>query len=361
MKVLILANKSTGLFNFRAELLRELLAHGHQVFISVPKGDFVEEMEQMGCQIIDTQISRHGVNPITDLKLLASYRSIIKSVKPNIVFSYTIKPNVYGGYACQSCRVPYVANVTGLGSALENGGILKKITLALYKIGLRKAQKVFFQNEENQTFMVKHNVVKDNNALLPGSGVNLDKFTTMPYPDDKELQFAFIGRVMKAKGVEQYLDAAQFITKKYPNTKFHVCGYCETEYKGRLDELVKNGTVIYHGMVRDVRTIHQISHCTIHPSFYPEGMSNVLLESCACARPVITTDRSGCREIVENGVNGYIVKQRDSADLIEKIEKFIALPYEEKKKMGEVGRVKVEREFNRQIVVDAYLKELEYI
>lgn len=361
MKVLILANKSTGLFNFRGELLKALRSLDHEVYISVPKGDFVDEMEQMGCHVIDTQISRHGVNPITDLKLLATYKSIIKSVMPDIVFSYTIKPNVYGGYACQSCGVPYVANVTGLGSALENGGMLQKITLALYKTGLRKAQKVFFQNEENQKFMVSHKVVKDNYALLPGSGVNLDKFSATPYPKDDVIQFTYIGRVMKAKGIEQYLDAAQSISKKYPNTKFHVCGYCEAEYQGRLEELVKNGIVVYHGMVRDIREVLKDIHCTIHPSFYPEGMSNVLLESCACARPIITTDRNGCREVVDEGVNGFIVKQRDSVDLVDKVEKFIALPYEEKKKMGEAGRKKVEEEFSRQIVVDAYLKEVEKV
>lgn len=359
MKILILANKSTGLFNFRGELLKTLRSLDHEVYISVPKGDFVEEMEQMGCHVIDTQVSRHGMNPFTDLKLLATYKSIIKTVKPDIVFSYTIKPNVYGGYACRSCGVPYVANVTGLGSALENGGILQKITLALYKTGLRKAQRVFFQNEENQNFMVSHKVVNDNYSLLPGSGVNLDKFSALPYPGEDSLQFTYIGRVMKAKGIEQYLNAAQYISKKYPNTKFHVCGYCETEYQGKLDELVKNGTVIYHGMIRNVREVLKDVHCTIHPSFYPEGMSNVLLESCACSRPIITTDRSGCREVVDDGVNGFVVKQRDSADLIEKVEKFIALPYEEKKKMGEAGREKVEKNFSRQIVVDAYLKELD--
>lgn len=361
MKVLILANKSTGLYKFRVELLQALLAHGHQVFISVPRGDFVEEMEQMGCRVIDTQISRHGVNPITDLKLLAKYKSIIRSIEPDIVFSYTIKPNVYGGYACQACHVPYVANVTGLGSALENGGILQKITLALYKTGLRCAQKVFFQNEENQAFMVKHKVVNGNYALLPGSGVNLDRFSAISYPDENQIQFAFIGRVMKAKGIEQYLDAAQFITKKYPNTKFHVCGYCEAEYQGRLEELVKNETVVYHGMVRDVRSVLKDVHCTIHPSFYPEGISNVLLESCASARPIITTDRSGCREVVDDEINGFVVKQRDSQDLIAKIEKFITLTHEQKQKMGEAGRAKVEKEFDRQIVVNAYLKELENI
>lgn len=365
MKVLILANKSTGLFKFRGELLEALLSNGHEVIISVPNGDFIAEMQLMGCHFIDTEISRHGVNPVTDLKLLAKYISIIKSIRPDIVFTYTIKPNVYGGIACQLCKVPYVVNVTGLGTAVENAGILQKITLALYKIGLCKAKKVFCQNQANLDFMIRHKVVKDNYALIPGSGVNLNRFSPLPYPaEDDGIHFVFISRIMREKGIEQYLDAAVYFTSHPEETQgrrviFHVCGYCEKEYQGRLDDLIANGTVVYHGVVRDVKTILKDVHCTIHPSFYPEGISNVLLESCACARPIITTDRSGCREVVEDGVNGFVVKQRDSEDLIQKIEKFLALTHEQKMQMGLAGRTKVETEFDRKIVVNAYLKEME--
>ena len=381
MRVLILANKSTGLYKFRGELLEALIAKGHEVFLSVPNGDFIDEMQQKGCHFIETEISRHGTNPLTDLALAKKYCSIIKSVKPDIVFTYTIKPNVYGGIACQLCKVPYVANVTGLGSAVENGGILQKITLALYRPGLRKAKRVFFQNQANQDFMLRHKIVKGAYSLLPGSGVNLERFAPLPYPDETDgIHFVFISRIMREKGIEQYLDAARYFKVAEPaeapdsrhserseessavtRTTFHICGFCEPEYKGKLDEYIKNGTVIYHGMVRDVREIHKISHCTIHPSFYPEGISNVLLESSACARPIITTDRSGCREVVDDGVNGFVVKQRDSEDLIKKIEKFLALPHEQKVQMGFDGRTKVEKEFDRKIVVNAYLKELENV
>ena len=364
MKILILANNSVGLYKFRKELLEAFLANKHEVFISLPNGDFIEEMQQMGCIFFETEISRHGKNPITDLALTKKYCSIIKSVKPDFVFTYTIKPNVYGGIACQFCKVPYVANVTGLGTAVENGGILQKITLALYKTGLRKAKRVFFQNQANQNFMLKHKVVKGAYSLLPGSGVNLERFIPLPYPNETDgIHFVFISRIMREKGIVQYLDAALSLRAKrsYPPLFFHICGFCEPEYEGKLDECVKNGTVIYHGMVRDVREIHKISHCTIHPSFYPEGISNVLLESCACARPIITTNRSGCREVVDDCVNGFVVKQSDSEDLIQKIERFLALSHEQKMQMGLAGRAKVENEFDRRIVVDAYLKEMENI
>ena len=368
MKVLILANNSVGLYKFRKELLEALLANKHEVFISLPNGDFIDDMQQMGCHFIETEISRHGTNPLTDLALTKKYCSIIKSVKPDIVFTYTIKPNVYGGIACQLCKVTYVANVTGLGTAVENGGFLQKITLALYRTGLRKAKRVFFQNQANLDFMLRHKVVRGAYSLLPGSGVNLERFAPLPYPDETDgIHFVFISRIMREKGIDQYLDAAVHFTNSFkftqqgPHAIFHVCGFCEKEYQGKLDELVANGTVIYHGMVRDVREILAKTHCTIHPSFYPEGISNVLLESSACARPIITTDRSGCREVIDDGVNGFIVKQRDSLDLVEKIEKFLALSYEQKMLMGLAGRNKVEKEFDRQIVVDAYLKELENV
>ena len=365
MKVLILANNSVGLYKFRKELLEALLANKHEVFISLPNGDFIDDMQQMGCRFIETEISRHGTNPLTDLALTKKYCAIIKSVKPDIVFTYTIKPNVYGGIACQLCKVPYVANVTGLGTAVENGGILQKITLALYRTGLRKARRVFFQNQANQDFMLRHKVVKGAYSLLPGSGVNLERFAPLPYPDETDgIHFVFISRIMREKGIEQYLDAAlSFRTRTglSPRPVFHICGFCEAEYQGKLEEYAKNGIVIYHGMVRDVHEVLKNVHCTIHPSFYPEGISNVLLESCASARPIITTDRSGCREIVDDCVNGYVVKQCNSKDLIDKIEKFISLSHEQKIQMGFAGRAKVEHEFDRQIVVNAYLKEMENV
>ena len=362
MKILILANSSGGIFKFRRELLEALVANKHNVYISVPQGDYFSEIEQIGCSIIETRISRHGKNPITDLLLTIKYYFLIKDIKPDIVFTYTIKPNVYGGLACRLRKIPYVANVTGLGTALENGGFLQKISLALYKVGLSKAQKVFFQNNDNMQFMLRHKIVKGACALIPGSGVNLRRFMSLPYrSEDEGIHFVFISRIMREKGIEQYLDAAIETKKKYPETFFHVCGFCEKEYQGRLNELAEKGIVIYHGLVRDIREILKNIHCTIHPTFYPEGLSNVLLESCACARPIITTDRSGCREVIDDGINGFIVKQRDSADLIDKIEKFIALTHEQKVQMGLAGRAKVEKKFDRKIVVNAYLKEMEVV
>ena len=358
MRILILANNDGGLYKFRRELLETLIAEGHEVHISLPHGDFIGELREMGCIYEPCELDRHGTNPIKELKLITYYKKLIKRVAPDIVFTYTIKPNVYGGMACASLGVPYVANVTGLGTAVENGGLMQKITMTLYRYGLRRAQRVFFQNAENRDFMLSHKAVKVPYDLLPGSGVNLSRFPAQEYPQGETVDFVFIARLMKEKGTDQYLAAAEYVHKKYPNTRFHICGACEQDYRERLSALEANGTVIYHGLVKDIAGIHRMSSCTVHPTYYPEGLSNVLLESCACARPIITTDRAGCREVVEDGKNGFVVKQKDTADLIEKIEKFLALSWEERRDMGLYGREKVEREFDRRIVVGKYMAEL---
>lgn len=357
MKILIVANNDVGLYKFRKELLERLLSE-HEVVISLPNGDFVPQMVQMGCQYEACEFDRHGTNPIKELQQVSYYKKLIRRIQPDVVLTYTIKPNAYAGMACASLKVPYIANITGLGTAIENGGLMQKISLTLYKRGLRKARKVFFQNTENQEFMLRHRVVKGPYDLLPGSGVNLNQYAAQEYPNGNTVDFVFVARVMKEKGIEQYLDAAKYIREKYPYTRFHICGACEQAYEEQLKELQDAGVVIYHGLVKDMVEIHRISACTLHPTYYPEGLSNVLLESSACARPIITTDRAGCREVIDDGVNGFVVKQQDSQDLIEKIESFLNLSWEERRQMGLAGRAKVEKEFDRQIVIDKYLEEI---
>ena len=358
MKILILANNDVGLYKFRKELIEELLSLEHEVYISLPYGEFVPQLKQMGCKFVDTPIDRRGVNLLKDLKLITLYKKIIKLINPHIIFSYTIKPNVYGGIICAWNKVPYISNITGLGTAVENKGVLQIVTTLLYKFALRNAQTVFFQNEENEKFFFDRRIAIGKHKILPGSGVNLSYYQLLPYPNDQIVEFVFVGRIMKEKGIDQYLNAAKVIRKRYPNTRFHVCGFCEQAYEEIVQELQDMGIIIYHGLVDDMREIYKFTHCTIHPTFYPEGLSNVLLESAACGRPVITTDRAGCREVVDDGVNGLIVKEKDSRDLVYKIEKFLKMTIAEKRKMGLAGREKVEKQFNRQIVINKYILEL---
>ncbi|MBQ2658405.1 MAG: glycosyltransferase family 4 protein [Erysipelotrichaceae bacterium] len=358
MRVLILTNNDVGLYKFRKELLEALLEN-NEVYISLPNGSYVKDMQKMGCHFIQTDFDRKGTNPVKDLRLLKKYRSIIRENKPDIVLTYTIKPNVYGGIVCQTEKIPYVANITGLGSSLENGGILQLITKILYRTGLRKAQNVFFQNEANQRFMIENGIVGKKNELIPGSGVNLEMYHYLVFPVDKPIGFVFVGRLMKQKGISLYLSAAKRIRQKYPDTVFHVCGPDEDDYLDRVKKMEASGEIVYHGMVEDMRNIYKQIQCIIHPSYYAEGMSNVLLEAAACGRAIITTDRPGCKETVNDQESGYLVKRNDLEDLIDKIEEFISLNYEKRREMGRKGREKAEREFDRKIVVDHYLRELE--
>lgn len=357
-KVLFLVNHDVVIYNFRLELVERLLAEGHQVVISSPYGERIDDLIELGCEYCEIKLERHGMNPMKELKLISTYKKLLKKVKPDMVFTYTIKPNIYGAIASRSHKIPCVANITGLGTAVENGGFSQKITILLYKYAFTHIQKVFFQNTENMQFFVNNKIALGKHELLPGSGVNLERFIPLDYPSEEKIQFAFISRIMKEKGIDQYLEAAEYIHNKYPNTVFHVCGFCEQEYEKKLKDLMENGIIVYHGMVRDIKTILKDVHCTIHPTYYPEGISNVLLESSACARPIITTNRAGCREVIDDKINGYIVKQKDSQDLITKIEKFLSLSYEERKMMGLAGRKKVEKEFDRKIVVETYMKEI---
>ncbi len=357
-KILIINNGTSGLYGFRREVI-EALVEKYEVTAAATVNGHAKGLEKLGVKIINTEFENRGTNPISELKLVSAYKKMMREIGPDAILTYTIKPNIYGGIAAGKLKIPYIANITGLGTAVENGGLMQKITVPLYRLGLKKAQKVFFQNAENRDFMLKKHVVKGEYDLLPGSGVNLERFALLDYPEGNTVRFVMMSRLMKEKGIGQFLDAAEHFKKQKANTEFHVFGECTPEFKERVDKLNENGTIVYHGYTLDAVSVYRLSCCTVHPTYYPEGMSNVLLESCASGRPIITTDRAGCREIVEDGVNGFVVKQRSSEDLIAKMGKFLALSWDERKEMGIAGRRKVEREFDRRIVVEKYLKEIE--
>lgn len=359
-KILILANNDIGLYNFRKELIERLIQERNEVYISLPNGERVKDLEKLGCIFVETNVDRRGTNPIKDLKLILKYKNILKKVKPDIVLTYTIKPNIYGGLMCRIKNIPYICNITGLGTATENKSIVQKIVFVLYKCALKRVKCCFVQNSENLQFLTDNKLVdKMRCKLIPGSGVNLKHFKVLPYPNNSEnVRFLFISRIMKEKGIEQYLEAAKVIKGKYSNTEFHVLGFCEQEYEAQLQKLTEDGIINYHGLQKDVIPFLQETSCLIHPSYYPEGMSNVLLEASASGRPVITTNRSGCKETVEDGKTGYIIEIKNSQQLIDKIEEFLKLSNEQRKQMGIDARKKVEKEFDRNIVIEEYLKNL---
>lgn len=358
MRILILANNDVGLYRFRKELLMELLKE-NEVYICLPDGEFVSKLVELGCKYVPCQFERRGMNPIQEIKLIRFYWMTIKNIRPDVSLTYTIKPNSYGGLVCGLKKVPYISNVTGLGTSIENCGISQKLMLAIYRIGLRKAQKVFFQNTSNYQFMAEHHVLKGAYEILPGSGVNLDENCYEPYPSEENgLRFLFVGRIMKDKGIEEYLYCAKVIHENHPETVFDIIGdYDEDSYKPLIKEYQEQGIVRFYGQQKDVHSFYKTHHVLIHPSYH-EGLSNVLLEAAACGRPVIASNIHGCIETFDDGISGISFEPRNANSLVSAVEKILYMSFEDRKNMGLCGRDKVEKNFNRKLVINAYLKEI---
>lgn len=363
-KVLLISNTLRNLANFRRELIEQLIEEQYTVILAAPfKGCNLqekEELEEKGCILCDTPIDQLGTKLNKDFLLLRCYLTILKTWKPDIVVTYTIKPNIYGGIACQLKKLPYLTNITGLGRAIEEKNIIQLIAMILYKIGLFKSNLVFFQNSVSRDYMLKHHVVKENIKIVAGSGVNLQRFAYLPYPEKETIDFLLIARIMKEKGIEEYLSTAKAMKQKYKLVNFHICGSCEVEYTGMVEEYHREGWVQYHGEVKDMNTYYLMTDCIVLPS-YAEGMSNALLEGAACGRTIIASNIQGCKETFDEGVSGYAVTSQNSKDLADKVEKFIQLPLKQKIEMGKNGRKKMENEFDRRKVNNIYMYEIKKI
>lgn len=360
-KVLVLGNDGCGLINFRGELL-QALRERYEVTAVLPDDGYRPELERLGCRLEVIPLSRRGMNPAADLRLLMDYIRLMRRLRPACVLTYTIKPNVYGGLAARLCGIPYIANITGLGTAVETPGLMQIVTTRLYKLGLSRAACVMFQNGVNEAFFAEHRLLRKGTRThqLNGSGVNLSDHLYADYPRSERVDFLFVGRLLKEKGVDLYLEAADAIHEQHENVMFHLCGrYDDKRYEEILNDEKRRAYVTYHGEQKQMKPFYAMTACVVHPSYYPEGMSNVLQEAAATGRPVITTDRSGCREVVEDGVTGYMIPVRDGQALVAALERFLQLPWEARMEMGRAGRRKVEQEFDRQRVVDTYLREIE--
>lgn len=359
--VLILVNHDVVIYNFRLELVERLLADGYEVHISAPRGEHTKDLAALGAHLHKIAVDRHGMNPRDELRILREYQHLIAKIKPVVILSYTVKPNVYGGIAARAAHIPLIANITGLGTTVNGGGVKEIFVLCLYKLGLRAARKVFFQNEENRNFMLKRKVISGSCTVLPGSGVNLERHCFEPYPDETdELIFTTVGRIMKDKGTDELLEAAKIIKYHYPKVKFRLIGFFDDDYEAAVRASAREGIIEYIEQQRDIHPWMKESYAIIHPSYH-EGMSNVLLEAAAAGRPVIASDIPGCREAFDEGVSGIGFRVRSCKDLVRAIERFIHLPYEQKAAMGMAGRKKMEKEFDRRIVVETYMREIKRI
>lgn len=357
MRILILANNDVGLYQFRRELIEKLLEE-NEVYISLPYGDLVDPLKEMGCTFIDTSVDRRGINPITDLKLFFSYIKIIKQTKPDLVITYTIKPNIYGGLVCRINHISYATNITGLGTAFEKNGLLRKVVTIMYKVACNKAKVVFFENEENRKLFVTESIVSEKQTYrLNGAGVNLDKYKVIEYPKGDTIKFLFMGRVMAEKGINELFHAMKKLIDDGVKCELDVLGNYEEDYKNIIEEYEAEGWLHYHGYQKDVRPFVEKCHCFVLPSWH-EGMANTNLECAACGRPVITSNIHGCLEAVIDGKTGYLVEKKNVDDLYKKMKKFTILSYDKRKDMGDTGRKHMEAIFDKKIVVQETLNKI---
>lgn len=358
MKVLIICNCSTGLEIFRGMLIRKLVEEGNIVNAIVPCSNEDRELEaekrieKMHCGLKRVPIDRRGMNPVRDLKLFLKLLANIRNFRPDVVITYTIKPNIYGGMACRLLKIPYIVNITGLGTAFQNKGALRKIVITMYKVALKKAKIVFFENSENRDVIVEAGIfLEEKSHVLAGAGVDLDNFRYLNYPqNDDKIIFLFIGRVMQEKGINELFAAMKKLRSEGFNCELDVLGGFEEDYSGIIESYEREGWLHYRGYQNDVRPYIQTAHCFVLPSWH-EGMANTNLECAACGRPIITSDIPGCREAIEDGVTGYLTKKQDADNLYEVMKEFVKLPYEERKAMGVAGRKRMEEYFDKRKVV----------
>ena len=368
--VALLTNHADDVYCFRKELIEAMIGAGYRILISCPYGEKFGLMRDMEYIYDNPAIDRRGTSPINDGKLFLHYLRLFRQHQPQVVLAYTAKPNVYGSFAAHLLHIPVINNITGFGSILQMSGMKKQIAMRLFRMAYRKSVCLMFQNQSNMELAKQLGMVNGEYHLLPGSGVNTERYPLQPYPeggDGREgapVVFNYIGRILHDKGVDDYIEVAKRIRRKYPKTEFHMIGFVEpTEqhYERELAALEREGIIFYHGEQNDVRPFIRRSHATIHPSMYGEGISNVLLESASSGRPLITTDNPGCRETVEDGVTGFVYPMGNVGALKNTIERFLNLRNKERQTMGARGNKRMRRSFSRQVVIDVYENQIKEI
>lgn len=367
MKVLIFTSGAECLYLFRKELLLALMGDGNDVIVSVPPDENVDKLRNLSyndkrVEIVEMPFGFGKNSLFGDARLFMAYMRILRTFKPDRVLTYTIKPNIYGGLACRKRGVPYICNITGLGTVIESGNLLSRMLLRLYRISMKKAVCVFFQNKGNRDFMNRHHIAENNSRLLPGSGVNLTEHPFEDYPpEDRHIRFLAVIRIMKDKGIIEYLEAAQTMMERHRGLRFYLAGEYEEEtkpvYEPLIEDLQSRKIIKYLGHIDNVREVMAKSHIIVHPSYH-EGLSNVLLEAAACGRPVLASDVSGCIETFAEGESGFAFAAKSTEALVNAMEKILALTTAQRRSMGIAGRAWVEENFDRNIVIKAYRDEI---
>lgn len=358
MKFLIITNHSYMLWQFRRELIEALLQRG-EVVISTPFVGHEEDFRKLGCRCVETKLERRGTNPLQEAALFVNYQKLLRRENPDLVITYSIKPNIYAGLLCRRMKIPYCCNVQGLGTAFQRR---KTAALAsvLYCAGLKKAKTVFFENEGNASEFIKRGIIPERKiTLLSGAGVNLERFPLRPYPSENGgVRILYVGRIMREKGMDELFSAMCRLKKEFGNrVQFDIVGFFEDDYRQTVEDLVRDEVIHFYGFQEEPEPYYAMAHCVVLPSWH-EGMSNVLLEGAATGRALITSDIPGCREAVTEGETGFLTKVKDAESLYQAMKAFLLLEPDERAAMGRRGREKMEREFDRNSVLARTIEAL---
>ena len=360
-KILIVANTSWNIINFRANLVRRLIFEGYEVVIAAGKDEYSDHIQALGARFVKLRIRSHSINLWDDFLLIMDLMLIFRRERPVIFLGYTIKPNIYGSLAATFFNVPTINNIAGLGTVFVKKGMLCKLVSLMYKHSLSKSITIFFQNKDDLGLFKSQSIVAEKNAfLLPGSGVDLNKFKYSPLPASNKPRFLLIARLLWDKGVGEFAEAARLLKKENISVEMCLLGFIDSQNsssvpKSKIDEWVADGLINYLGVTDNVHEEIAKAHCVVLPSYYREGTPRALLEGAAMGRPIITTDSIGCREVVDDGVNGYLCRPKDAHDLANKISIIASMKNYIRDQMGLLSRKKVENEFDEETVINKYL------
>lgn len=366
-KVFIAVNTAWNLVNFRSGLICVLLEAGYEVVAVAPRDEYVPRLASLGCRFEPLPMDNKGTHPGRDFLLFCRFYRLLKRERPSVFLGYTVKPNVYGSLAAHALGIPVINNIAGLGTVFIKDSWLTRLVRGMYRLALFRSAKVFFQNDDDRQMFVSCGLVdKTVTDRLPGSGVDLDKFGPVPLPGKSRIRFLLIARMLWDKGVGEYVDAARILKRRNASADYCLLGFLDVQNpaaisRKQMDDWVEEGVIRYLGVSDDVRADIAAADCVVLPSFYREGTPRTLLEAAAMGRPIITTDAVGCREVVDDGMNGYLCHPRDANDLAEKMARMAALTPAQREAMGRRGREKMEREFDERIVTGKYLVAIKTI
>ena len=357
MKILIITNHSYMLYRFRRELIAQLQQE-HEVVLSMPFVGHEEDFLAMGLKCIHTDVDRRGINPKTDWKLMKTYRDLLRTERPDMVITYSIKPNIYAGLMCCMRGIPFCANVQGLGTAFQRKGLAWFVTL-LYRTALKRAKVVFFENEGNaQEFIQRRILPREKITVLPGAGINLECYPLTTYPDNAQIRCLYLGRIMKEKGIDELFAAMRRLHSELGDqVVLDLVGFFDDDYEAQVNALVEDGIAVFHGFQTEPVPYYAAADCVVLPSYH-EGLSNVLLEAAAIGRPVITSNIHGCKETVDADVSGLLCNVKNADDLYRQMYRMATMSRREREQMGLAARSKVQREFEKNMVVHKTVKAI---